>query len=154
MTKTQRAAIQQALEAMLHFPGDISDEMFESIRSLKAALAEPEPEPEQRTVMTRTSDSGWLEAAIAWNVCASIHYKFAKRKDPFYSTRHIDFVTCANEARKKARASHAAYAAGEAAGMEACAKLIESRKIGASELMDTVRDMEAAAIRKMARRQK
>jgi hypothetical protein len=30
---------------------------------------------------------------------------------------------------------------------EACAKLIESRKTGANELMDAVRDMEAAAIR-------
>jgi hypothetical protein len=30
---------------------------------------------------------------------------------------------------------------------EACAKLIESRKTGANELMDTVRDMEAKAIR-------
>jgi hypothetical protein len=34
-----------------------------------------------------------------------------------------------------------------AAEREACAKLIESRKTGAIELMDTVRDMEAAAIR-------
>lgn len=31
---------------------------------------------------------------------------------------------------------------------EACAKLVESRKTGANELMDAVRDMEAAAIRK------
>jgi hypothetical protein len=30
---------------------------------------------------------------------------------------------------------------------EACVKLIESRKTGANELMDTVRDMEARAIR-------
>jgi hypothetical protein len=30
---------------------------------------------------------------------------------------------------------------------EACAKLIESRKTGANELMDVVRDMEAKAIR-------
>jgi hypothetical protein len=30
---------------------------------------------------------------------------------------------------------------------EACAKLIESRKSGANELMDAVRDMEARAIR-------
>ena len=30
---------------------------------------------------------------------------------------------------------------------EACAKLVESRKTGANELMDAVRDMEAAAIR-------
>ncbi len=42
---TLREAAQQALEAMLNFPGDISDEMFESIRSLKAALAEPVQEP-------------------------------------------------------------------------------------------------------------
>ena len=34
-----------------------------------------------------------------------------------------------------------------AAEREACAKLIESRKSGASELMDVVRDMEAQAIR-------
>jgi len=31
---------------------------------------------------------------------------------------------------------------------EACAKVVESRKMGANELMDAVRDMEAAAIRK------
>jgi hypothetical protein len=30
---------------------------------------------------------------------------------------------------------------------EACAKLLESRKTGANELMDAVRDMEARAIR-------
>jgi hypothetical protein len=30
---------------------------------------------------------------------------------------------------------------------EACAELLESRKTGANELMDAVRDMEAAAIR-------
>ena len=35
-----------------------------------------------------------------------------------------------------------------AAEREACAKVVESRKMGASELMDAVRDMEAAAIRK------
>ena len=34
-----------------------------------------------------------------------------------------------------------------AAEREACAKLIESRKTGANELMDTVRDMEARVIR-------
>ena len=34
-----------------------------------------------------------------------------------------------------------------AAEREACAKLIESRKTGANELMDAVRDMEAKAIR-------
>jgi hypothetical protein len=37
--------------------------------------------------------------------------------------------------------------AGVKAEREACAKLIESRKTGANELMDAVRDMEARAIR-------
>lgn len=36
--------MQQALDAMLNFPNDISDEMFESIKALRARLAQPEPE--------------------------------------------------------------------------------------------------------------
>ena len=35
-----RAVVEQAMKAMLNFPGDISDEMFESIIALKAALAQ------------------------------------------------------------------------------------------------------------------
>jgi hypothetical protein len=41
---TDRELMQQALDAMLNFPNDISDEMFESIRSLRARLAQPEPQ--------------------------------------------------------------------------------------------------------------
>ncbi len=43
-----RAVVEQAIKAMLNFPGDISDEMFDSIRALRAALAqqaEPVQEP-------------------------------------------------------------------------------------------------------------
>jgi len=40
-----RAVVEQAMKAMLNFPGDISDEMFESIRALRAALAGPAQEP-------------------------------------------------------------------------------------------------------------
>ena len=40
-----RELMQQALEAMLAFPDDISDEMFEAIRALKERLAQPEMEP-------------------------------------------------------------------------------------------------------------
>ena len=39
---TDRELMQQALDAMLNFPNDISDEMFESIRVLRARLAQPE----------------------------------------------------------------------------------------------------------------
>jgi hypothetical protein len=38
-----REAAQMALDAMLNFPDDISDDMFESIKALRAALAQPEP---------------------------------------------------------------------------------------------------------------
>jgi hypothetical protein len=40
-----------------------------------------------------------------------------------------------------------AWANGAFVEREACAKLLESRKTGANELMDAVRDMEAKAIR-------
>ena len=40
-----RSAAQQALEAMLNFPDDISDEMFAAIVSLKAALAQEQAGP-------------------------------------------------------------------------------------------------------------
>ena len=45
---------------------------------------------------------GWKEAAIAWTICASIHAKFAKNKDAFFSTRQADFIRHADEAREKA----------------------------------------------------
>lgn len=46
-------------------------------------------------------DDGWKEAAIAWEVCASIHEKWAKGKDALYSTRHADFVKHADDARAR-----------------------------------------------------
>jgi hypothetical protein len=51
---------------------------------------------------TRDGTDGWLEAAIAWEVCASIHEKYAKGKDALYKTRHADFVAHAKEARRRA----------------------------------------------------
>lgn len=54
------------------------------------------------------SANGWLEAAIAWEVCASIHETFAKRKDALYTTRHGDFVAHAEESRRKAKSDDAA----------------------------------------------
>lgn len=42
---------------------------------------------------------GWKEAAIAWEVCRSIHEQYAKKKDPFYTTRQSDFVKHAGDAR-------------------------------------------------------
>lgn len=42
---TDRELMQQAMEAMLNLPDDISDEMFELIKALKKRLAQPEQEP-------------------------------------------------------------------------------------------------------------
>lgn len=49
-----------------------------------------------------TNTNGWLEAAIAWEVCASLHASFAKGKDALFTTRHADFVKHAADARQKA----------------------------------------------------
>ena len=47
--------------------------------------------------------AGWLEAAIAWEVCASLHRKFCKGKDALFSTRQADYVRHAEDSRKKAQ---------------------------------------------------
>ena len=41
MTPKEREVMQMAMDAMLNFPDDISDDMFESIKALRAALAQP-----------------------------------------------------------------------------------------------------------------
>ena len=59
--------------------------------------------PLERQVRPRSANTnGWLEAAIAWEVCASIHETFAKGKDALYTTRHGDFVKHADDSRRKA----------------------------------------------------
>ena len=55
-----RAVVEQAMKAMLNFPGDISDEMFESIRALRAALAEPAKEPVAWMVYTEGGASAYV----------------------------------------------------------------------------------------------
>ena len=45
------------------------------------------------------------EATIAWACCASIHRVYAKRKDPFYTTRQADFVKHEETARAALRAA-------------------------------------------------
>lgn len=42
---------------------------------------------------------GWKEATIAWEVCVSIHREYAKKKDPFFTTRQADFMRHAEAAR-------------------------------------------------------
>jgi hypothetical protein len=47
---------------------------------------------------------GWKEAAIAWSVCASLHRKYCKGRDPFYKTRQADFVRHEKRARAEYKA--------------------------------------------------
>ncbi|MBK8917862.1 MAG: hypothetical protein IPM73_07430 [Betaproteobacteria bacterium] len=51
--------------------------------------------------LRKSEQDGWKEAAIAWEVCVSIHEKWAKGKDALYSTRHADFEKHADDARRK-----------------------------------------------------
>ena len=48
------------------------------------------------------SENGWLEAAIAWEVCASLHRQYCKGKDALFTTRQSDFVKHAENARGRA----------------------------------------------------
>lgn len=47
-------------------------------------------------------ENPWLEAAVAWEVCASIHERYAKGRDALYATRRKDFLKHAEDARKMA----------------------------------------------------
>ena len=48
------------------------------------------------------NDNGWLEAAIAWEVCASLHRQYCEGKDDLFTTRQSDFVKHAENARRLA----------------------------------------------------
>jgi hypothetical protein len=76
-------------------------------------------------------------------VCASTARINMTQDEIIEMARQAEFVNldlCSSELERFAKL----VAAKE---REACAKLLESRKTGANELMDAVRDMEAKAIR-------
>ena len=58
-------------------------------------------DPSRIGVAVAPDRDGWKEAAIAWEVCASIHREYAKGKDGLFKTRQADFVRHAEEARQK-----------------------------------------------------
>lgn len=63
------------------------------------------------------SDNGWLEAAIAWEVCASLHRQYCKGKDALFTTRQSDFVKHAENARGRAPHGQAPADLSPTAGM-------------------------------------
>lgn len=92
MTPTQREAALRLADDMNTPISVWADHVAHLLREL---AAEPQGEPMQ--------NRGWLEAAVAWEVCASIHQKWAKGKDALFTTRHTDFVKHADDARAKAK---------------------------------------------------
>lgn len=52
-------------------------------------------------LQSQSVKDGWKEAAIAWEVCASLHREYCKGKDPFFKTRQADFARHADDARKR-----------------------------------------------------
>ena len=85
----EQLALAELLSAAVQKGKGLERENAELRTSLEAALKPGE---------------AWLEAAIAWEVCASIHQRFAKVKDALYKTRHADFVNYAERARKNVAA--------------------------------------------------
>lgn len=63
------------------------------------------------------SDNGWMEAAIAWEVCASLHRQYCKGKDALFTTRQSDFVKHAENARGRAPHGQAPADLSPTAGM-------------------------------------
>ena len=67
---TDRELMQQAYDALLNFESDISDAMFAALTTLRARLAQPEPEPVAWAVVdgdkiehvsyTRADSESWL----------------------------------------------------------------------------------------------
>lgn len=81
--------------------------------------------------LSKSEQDGWKEAAIAWEVCTSIHEKWAKGKDTLYSTRHADFEKHADDARRKLppnALAQADAACGVSPGAMGSAALVGERK--------------------------
>jgi len=76
---------------------------YRAKRELREACARAMVHPAAPDIAeVRPGMEGWKEATIAWEVCASIHREYAKKKDPFFTTRQSDFVKHAEAARAKA----------------------------------------------------
>ena len=56
--------------------------------------------PAEKMYLRESLANAWKEAAIAWEVCMSVHKEYAKGKDPLYIMRQADFVRHAEAARK------------------------------------------------------
>jgi hypothetical protein len=55
--------------------------------------------------MTHDPDrsEGWKEAALAWEICASIHREYAQGQDAKFKAQQADFLQRAAEAKARMR---------------------------------------------------
>ena len=93
-----------AQEGMREYSDQLRQQLAAEIMRLEIALRIKTEEhkccSEDLMKLRESEQSGWKEAAIAWEVCGSIHEAFAKKKDALYSTRHSDFERHAEDARR------------------------------------------------------
>ena len=97
-------AVQDGVESQQELIESLRQQLAAEIMRLEIALRIKTEEhkccSEDLMKLRESEQSGWKEAAIAWEVCGSIHEAFAKKKDPLYSTRHSDFERHAEDARR------------------------------------------------------
>ncbi len=125
MTPQHRFAAKQLIDAFDGTPTTAVADLIclnDAIELLRELVTEPVQEPGtldkriaaiatdrdywREQVVEPDANRGWLEAAIAWEVCASIHQTWAKGKDALFKTRQADFVKHAKVARQKATVAY------------------------------------------------
>ena len=97
----EKALLDLASEDLSAWPLTATDAIDRLVIALRIKTEEHQCCTEDLMALRNNEQEGWKEAAIAWEVCSSIHNKWAKGKDALYSTRHKDFVKHADDARKK-----------------------------------------------------
>lgn len=83
-------------------------------------------------------DNGWMEAAIAWEVCASLHRQYCKGKDALFTTRQSDFVKHAENARGLASHGQAPAGAAPIVELELPEGDTRSARVGYAEMQNGV----------------
>lgn len=94
------------------------------------------------------SNNGWLEAAIAWEVCASLHRQYCKGKDALFTTRQSDFVKHAEDAREYASHGQAPAQAAPAA-VAGPSEAVAYLDIGAGGYLDLGTDLTDEALSRL-----
>ena len=82
-----------------HFSQSFTDREWRAESATWAAAWKAAKRHEAQEQPAPSVPDGWKEAAISWEVCASIHREYARGKDPFFKKRQEDFVKHANDAR-------------------------------------------------------